>query len=1398
MKKALRNTAVWLICAVMILGILPAITANASTGGHCQAEAVAWVKSLIGQSIDYDGVSGAQCVDLTKYYFDYLGQAAPTGNANQYSDSETADYTPPGWIYIIDDTPQPGDIAVWTGGRNGHVAIVTDVYSSSYDVVEQNYNNQGYCTSRTIDFSSSDNDVWGYIRPDFAPIVDSGNYGTNLTWTLDEEGYLYISGTGDMRDTDQFGTSTIPWYEYRESLKSVVIESGVTSVGAYAFYNCTAIQSVKIPESVQSIGKASFCRCSALTSVTLPDSLTSIGQESFLECSSLTSVVIPSGVTSLDYRVFMGCSALTSITIPGSVTSLGYEVFGGCSSLTNITIPDSVTYLEWGAFSECSSLTSVTIPESVTSIGTRAFEKCSSLTSITIPESVTDIGYSVFDRCSALTSITIPSGITTINYGMFSGCGALTSITIPASVTSIGMNAFYKCDALREVNYGGSSAQKAEIDIKEGNDCLIGAQWHCQSTGYETTVTYKGYSTQFGPNELSISSFAGINNKNMAMLCAMLSDASYSDNGVDLANLFRQMFAGTGFDEAGDTKFDYSGGAFCSGMALGKTVINDQETNVLVIVVRGTQELLSGEVIADLSGNTSDLDGYETYTELISFYTELMSRLNELTSSHSDIDEKPLKIIVTGHSLGGAGANLLTAMFNKNVYGNSWWAPVADLSDIYGYTYGAIDVMNIYKNPGHGFPLHSGYQNIHNVINDYDVIIVLSNKLRSHGLSGVGKYGHLDFFRKDYSDNHKMLNYLNAVATANVGEMKYSYNRIRISCPVDIDVYQNGKLVGRVVNNSVDESVTTIDLVVIGDDKYIFCPEGAELSFQIKATDSGQMEYSVELLSSESYEQKTFSNISLTQGERFESDVGGNTIPSDVRLYVINSEGDPVREVMTDGTEVEYQTYLVTFDANGGTGEPENQTKIQDKTLTLSSDTPDREDSADKYTVTLDPNGGKCDTETLDAQVTVSYSFKIWNTAADGTGTNYRPGADYKSNADLTLYAQWEEETTIASVTLPTPTRDGYTFKGWGTSADATSGVTGSYTPESDVTLYAVWEQNEQNIYAVTYDANGGTGAPEAQTKTQDQALTLSETVPTKDDAAAGSYTVTLDANSGNVSPASLNAERTTKYTFTNWNTATDGSGTSYSSGGSYTANAAMTLYAQWTESITTAAVTLPTPTRDGYTFKGWGTSADATSGVTGSYTPENDVTLYAVWEQNETPPQNQFTDVTDPGSYFYEAVYWAAEKGITQGTSPTTFSPGAPCTRAQIVTFLWRAMGKPAPTTTANPFRDVKSSDWFYEPVMWAVEKGITQGTSKTTFSPGNTCTRAQIVTFLWRAKGCPEPGAAANPFKDVKTSDWFYKPVMWAVQNGITTGTSKTTFSPGGTCIRAQGVTFLYRAMR
>lgn len=174
----------------------------------------------------------------------------------------------------------------------------------------------------------------------------------------------------------------------------------------------------------------------------------------------------------------------------------------------------------------------------------------------------------------------------------------------------------------------------------------------------------------------------------------------------------------------------------------------------------------------------------------------------------------------------------------------------------------------------------------------------------------------------------------------------------------------------------------------------------------------------------------------------------------------------------------------------------------------------------------------------------------------------------------------------------------------------------------------------------------------------------------------------------------------------------------------------------------------------------------------------------------------NAFVDVP-AGSYYEDAVNWAAENGITQGADAIHFSPDGICTRAQMVTFLWRSMGSPKAAVDAeNPFTDVKQEAYYYDAVLWAVEQGITKGTSATAFSPDATVTRGQTVTFLWRAEKQPAAGDIQAPFTDVDQDAYYAEAVRWAVVQGITNGTSATTFSPDQGCTRAQIVTFLWRA--
>ena len=170
-----------------------------------------------------------------------------------------------------------------------------------------------------------------------------------------------------------------------------------------------------------------------------------------------------------------------------------------------------------------------------------------------------------------------------------------------------------------------------------------------------------------------------------------------------------------------------------------------------------------------------------------------------------------------------------------------------------------------------------------------------------------------------------------------------------------------------------------------------------------------------------------------------------------------------------------------------------------------------------------------------------------------------------------------------------------------------------------------------------------------------------------------------------------------------------------------------------------------------------------------------------------------RFDDVAE-NKYYFRAVQWAAENQVTAGTSEHQFSPDKTCTREQVMTFLWRACGSQEPSSHQNPFADVPDAKYYCTPILWALERGITTGTGSSSFGVGQDCTRAQIVTFLWRIAGSPTPESTSNPFVDVSTGKYYYTAVLWAVQNGITCGKDQTHFMPDDTCTRAEVVTFIY----
>lgn len=319
------------------------------------------------------------------------------------------------------------------------------------------------------------------------------------------------------------------------------------------------------------------------------------------------------------------------------------------------------------------------------------------------------------------------------------------------------------------------------------------------------------------------------------------------------------------------------------------------------------------------------------------------------------------------------------------------------------------------------------------------------------------------------------------------------------------------------------------------------------------------------------------------------------------------------------------ETYTISYDKNGypTTGSfPSSQTKTYGTSITLSSIKPTISSATvTGFTVTLDPTGGTCSTSSLTSQRLEKRTFKSWNTNASGAGDSYSAGATYSSNRSATLYLTVNKTYTNYSVTLPTPTREGHDFLGWAVSKTATSGTTGTYTPSSNVTLYAIWKIK---TYTISYNANGGKGAPASQTKTHGVNIKLSTTIPTRDKVVDQSKTVTVtfNANGGTCSTTSLQGVAYTVYSFRFWNL---GNNMHLDPGQICSIDDNLSLSAVWISSTSRSSVSLPVASKDEYIFLGWSTDQTADNIISGTYTPSADITLYAIYKK-DTPKLNCYS----------------------------------------------------------------------------------------------------------------------------------------------------------------------------
>ena len=461
--------------------------------------------------------------------------------------------------------------------------------------------------------------------------------------------------------------------------------------------------------------------------------------------------------------------------------------------------------------------------------------------------------------------------------------------------------------------------------------------------------------------------------------------------------------------------------------------------------------------------------------------------------------------------------------------------------------------------------------------------------------------------------------------------------------------------------------------------------------------------------------------------------------------------------------------------------------------------------TANQYTITFDTAGGS-----EIAPITQDYGTPI-TAPADPTREGYTfAGWDKAIPAtmpaeNMTVTAQWTvNQYTITfdtaggsaiapitqdygtAITAPAdPTREGYTFAGWDKAIPATM-------PAENMTITAQWTINQ---YTITYDLDRGT-ADDNPTGYTVETETFTLKNPTRPGYIFSGWSGTGLTGEDNLTVTIPRGSTGNRSYTAHWR---------YNGGYRYytikaAAGAGGSISPNGNVSVREGSDRTFTITPD----KGYAVSnvkIDGKSiGAVRSYTFENVRHAHTIevsfMKAGGNPQTGVFVDVAT-GSYYEDAVDWAVENGITKGTDDTHFSPDGICTRAQAVTFLWRAAGSPEPETRTMPFTDVPAGSYYYDAVLWAVENGITKGTSDTTFSPDDTCTRAQIVAFLWRSEKSPAAGSR-NPFADVKSTAYYADAVLWAVREDITKGTTSTTFSPDADCTRAQIVTFLWRCKK
>ncbi|MBQ6020651.1 MAG: leucine-rich repeat protein [Clostridia bacterium] len=1110
----------------------------------------------------------------------------------------------------------------------------------------------------------------------YAGVVDSGDCDTDLTWSLDDAGVLTIApkdAASPAAMKDFSSASDAPWYPHFSDIKSLVVKKGVTSIGARAFDCAGALETISLPKGLVSIGDCAFYACEMLKKAELPEGLTELGELAFKGCTTLAKVTFSKGVKTIGEETFSGCEALETLTLPENLEVIGKEAFRDCEKLrkadlpatmttigenafrdaalenveipasvkeilpcaflsaelrsitvadgneyfksedgvlyskdgktlvqfpakkngdyaTDCAIPDGVEEIGDYAFAYAKKLTDVSVPATVKTFGSGAFLECealerfvfrdaehSTLTTLgyncfdgckdlflALPDSVAEISAYCFRGCDSLTAFAVPPHVTAIRENVFDGCKNMTKIVIPGGVTTVEVSAFADCDALADVYFLGdtTAADALKAGASVGNGKLTGATWHCITDNILATGTVTDSDVKWTVYASGLLEVEPDGPK------TEIPDNQCPWNAWSFA--ITSMTVASGITSIGNNAFRHLsnlGGTVTlpdTVAHLGKEAFAHCRSLENILLPAALTEIPEGCFLECNSLKTIDIPGGVKSIGELAFrgcYSLTSATLHEGLESIGDM------AFIACRSLGGI---LLPEGLKK--IGN-----------------GAFNMCESFTTVTLPKSLTEIGENVFSQANGLTEILVAEGSENFASENGV-------LFSADkttlicYPEGKTGASYTvpESVKAFAPDAIHHNQNLTEIILP---------ELLGELSYCAIQRC--PIENLVIPDNVLKIC-EGSAADFGLDAEN-----------------RKTLKTVYLPASL---TEVGENAFAYNDNLTAVYYGGteeqwaalkpsiDPVGNEPLLNAIIHYGAkarYTVTYDTNDGSGAPEAQSALYYQQIKLSETTPER-----SVTVTLDPIDGEVDPATIKLDA----AFVNWNTDKDGAGEAYAPGAEYTKGEDVTLYANWD---LPKAGDLPTPTRKGSAFDGWFTDPLNGYAVSPDLVLHFDLTLYAHWSEIPK--HTLSFDANGGEGAPEAIVKTDGEMIVLPDTIPTR------SVTVTLDPCGGTVDPASVTLDAE----FTSWNTDPDGGATTYLPSSEFDVNDDITLYAQWELPMAGA---LPVPSRDGYTFDGWYNDPDGTHEIAEDTVLHFDLTVYAVWgpvEDETTEPVETTSEVT-------------------------------------------------------------------------------------------------------------------------------------------------------------------------